>query len=80
MQRQAGGFGRGHEFENADKRLQKRLKASDFWNLKKLRSSILHGTTPEEVKVQKAIDLLKDFTDIFDDGKRLFDEILANET
>ncbi len=66
--------------ENADKRLQKRLKTSDFWNLKKLRNAILHGTTPEEVKVLKAIDSLKDFTDIFDEGKRLFDEILANET
>ena len=68
------------EREKADERLKKRMKTSNFWNLKNLRNSILHGTKPDsrDAKVLKAIDSLKDFTDIFDEGKKLFDEILAN--
>jgi CRISPR-associated Csx2 family protein len=69
------------EREKADERLKKRMKTSNFWNLKNLRNSILHGTTPDsrDVKVLKAIDSLKDFTNIFDEGKKLFDEILSNQ-
>ena len=75
------------EREKADKRLQKRLQDAgkrsyskekdDFWHLKNLRNTILHGTKTSDVKVQKAIDCFNDFENIFDEGTNLFDKILT---
>jgi hypothetical protein len=77
------------EREKADKRLQTRLEAAnkksytkekdDYWHLKNLRNAILHGTKTTDTKVEKAIDSLKDFENIFDEGINLFNKILANE-
>lgn len=77
------------EREKADKRLQKRLATTtkksytkekdDFWHVKNLRNAILHGTQTSDSKVQKAIDSFKDFKDIFDEGIKLFNNILANK-
>lgn len=51
----------------------------DYWHLKNLRNAILHGTKTTDTKVEKAIDSLKDFENIFDEGINLFNKILANE-